>query len=92
VSDLAQAVERREADETEIERRARDLIEFADGLDDTGLHRTAGRCRIAADDLLRILADVRAERAARVKIQADRDRCLTLLADRAGQAALRGSR
>jgi hypothetical protein len=87
VSDLRQALRAQEARETDAERRARDLIVFADGLDDVGLHRLAGRCRVVADDCLRLCVQVAFERAARLKIQADRERCLDLLANRAGQAA-----
>jgi hypothetical protein len=92
VSDLRQAVKAHEAREAEVEQRARDLIVFAESLDDVGLHRLAGRCRVVAGDCLRLCVQVAFERTARVKIQADRDRCLALLADRAGQTARRETR
>jgi hypothetical protein len=69
------------------ETRAGGMLEFAAGLEDAGQVESARRLRAAADDLLRLAEELRAERAARQKIQEERDRCLDLLADRAGQAA-----
>jgi hypothetical protein len=58
----------------DTEQRARDLIVFADGVEEAGLRVYAQRARVVADDLLRIAADLRAERSARLSIQQERDR------------------
>ena len=47
---------------------------FADGVEEAGLRVYAQRARVVADDLLRIAADLRAERSARLSIQQERDR------------------
>ena len=42
--------------------------------------------RVVADDLALVVAELRAERSARVAIQAERDRAVDILANRAGAA------
>lgn len=70
-----------------IEARARALIEFADGMEEVGLASAARRSRVVARDALDLAEHLATERAARQTIQAERDRCVKLLANRAGQAA-----
>jgi hypothetical protein len=67
--------------------RARELIVFANGLEDAGHAETARRSRMVARDLLEACDELAAERSARVAIQAARDRCLAILARQAGEAA-----
>jgi hypothetical protein len=76
----------------DVERRAVFLIQFAAGQEDLGYLLSARRMRAVAEDVLRLAGELRLERVARQKIQADRELALTLLADRAGQAALRDLR
>lgn len=73
----------------DAEQRAREFATFCDGLADAGFESFARRGRVVADDLLRALERLRAEHAARVKIQQDRDRALQLLGNRAGTQARR---
>jgi hypothetical protein len=62
-----------------VEQSARDLIAFADGLEEGGLRVYAQRSRAVARNLLQCAADLRAERSARAAIQAERDRIRAML-------------
>jgi hypothetical protein len=70
-----------------LEERARELLVFADALDDAGLEKFAHKSRALAEEALRLAEELRVERIARQEAQEARDRALDLLADRAGQAA-----
>ena len=63
----------------QIEQRARDLITFADGLEEAGLRTYAQRARATARDVLELGRQLRHERGARETIQAHRDRLDALL-------------
>ena len=58
----------------DAEQRARELIVFADGVEEAGLRVYSQRARVVADDLLRTAEQLRGERSARLAIQAERDR------------------
>lgn len=58
-----------------------DLITFADGIEEAGFVELARRSRVVARDVLRLAADLDAERSARVAIQEQRDRLLEIVAD-----------
>jgi hypothetical protein len=75
-----------------VERDARELIAFADGLDECGFNEIGRRSRVVARDALRLAEELKAERSTRQAIQEDRDRCLQLLANHAGEAADLGAR
>jgi hypothetical protein len=62
--------------------RARDLIEFANGLDEAGLSETARRSRVVARDLLELVDELRAERSARRAAQTNYDRALAVIGRR----------
>jgi len=62
------------------EQGAREFIVFCDGLEEAGQRVYAQRGRVVADDLLRIAGELRAERSARVAIQAERDRLREIVA------------
>jgi hypothetical protein len=64
--------------------RAQELLLRTDWMDD---QRLAAPSRQVARDLLEALDQLAAERAARIAIQADRDRCLRILERQAGKAA-----
>ena len=76
---LRDAIERAAQGLERIRQDARDLIVFADGVEDAGQRAYAQRARVVARDLLRIADDLRAERSARASIQAERDRLRSLL-------------
>lgn len=65
------------------ERRARELITFADGLEDGGMTDTARRSRAVARETLELVDAVRSERSARQAAQASYKRCLDLIGARA---------
>jgi hypothetical protein len=71
---------------TDVGKRARELITFCDGIADAGFEGLVRRSRAVARDALVLAAELETERTARQKIQADRDRLLTMLADKAGRA------
>lgn len=62
------------------ERHARELIIFADGLEQAGFGHLARRARVVARDALELLEELKIERIARRRIQADRDRLLEMAA------------
>ncbi len=66
----------------DVERRARDLIIYADGAEQAGQVDFAQRARVVARDLLQALHDLRSERSVRRSFQAERDRLRNLLATR----------
>ncbi len=66
----------------DVERRARDLIVFCDGLEHAGFQDFSQRARTVARDLLQSLHDLRMEQSARMSIQAERDRLRDLFAAR----------
>ncbi len=76
---LREALERVDRELGQIEQRARDMIVFADGVEEGGLVVYAQRARVIARDLLRVAAELRAERWARGGIQAERDRLRKML-------------
>lgn len=61
------------------EQRARELIVFADGLEEGGLVDYARRARMVARDALDAIAELDAERSARRALQAERDRLRAML-------------
>jgi hypothetical protein len=61
-----------------MECRARELLVFADGVLDAGFEQLSRRSRVVAGDLIRCIEELRAERSARVAIQAARDRLLAV--------------
>jgi hypothetical protein len=61
------------------EQNARELIIFADGVEEAGHRVYAQRARVVADDLLRVAGELRAEGSARQAIQAERDRIWTMI-------------
>lgn len=61
-------------------RDARELLVFADGVEDAGHPELARRSRSVARDALALAASLAAERSARIAIQADRDRLLAMMA------------
>lgn len=63
--------------------RSRELVTFADGLDDAGMHDSARRLRLASYDVAELISWLRAERSARVAMQAKYQRCLDVLTLRA---------
>jgi hypothetical protein len=63
----------------DVEKRARDLVLFADGIEEAGLGHLARKSRAVARDVLSLVAELRDEQVARTKIQADRDRLLRML-------------
>ncbi len=65
---------------------ARDLLVFAEGFDEAGHTGIARRSRVVARELLWALDALQAERSARVAIQKQRDECLQILANHAGEA------
>ena len=77
--ELREAVKRADLELVQVERRARDLIVFADGAEEAGLVMYAQRARVVARDVLRVAGELRAERSARGSIQAERDRLQTML-------------
>ena len=76
---LRGAIERADRELDQVEQRARALIVFADGVEEAGLVVYAQRARVVARDLLRVTAELRAERWARGGIQAERDRLRKML-------------
>jgi len=70
---LDQAINRADKRLRRAERDARDLIVFADGLEEGGLRVYAQRARSVARDLLQCAGELRAERSARVAIQKQRN-------------------
>lgn len=54
--------------------RARDLIEFAAGLDAGGMRDYARRARVTAQDLLEALQEIEAARTSIASLREDRDR------------------
>ena len=73
---LRETVERADEHLKRMEEDARELIAFADGLEEGGFRDYARRSRVVARELLQCAADVRAERSARAAIQAQRDKLL----------------
>ena len=69
-----------------MEQRARELAVFCDGIAAGGFESFARRGRVAADDLLRALDELEAERSARVALQEQRDHAVDLLGERAYRA------
>jgi hypothetical protein len=57
----------------DLERDARELVVFADGIEENGFRRLAQRSRCAADDILQLVTELRAERSVRMAIQEQRD-------------------
>jgi isopentenyl diphosphate isomerase/L-lactate dehydrogenase-like FMN-dependent dehydrogenase len=76
---LREAVEAAGGVLAQAEQRARDLIVFADGVEEAGFRMYAQRARAVADDLLRVAGDLRAERSVRVAIQTERDRLRAMI-------------
>jgi hypothetical protein len=72
--------------------QARDLITFADGLEDVGLIDTARRSRVVARDLLEIVDQLRDERSARQAAQKSYERCLNVIGKRADEAMVEALR
>ena len=70
---LREAIERADERLKRMEQDARDLIAFADGLEEGGFRDYAQRSRVVARDLLTCASELRAERSARVAIQKQRD-------------------
>jgi hypothetical protein len=73
--------------EQDAVRRARELLTFADGVEEAGLVRFAQKSRVVARDALDLAEQLSAERSARVAMQAARDRCLALLMARISPSA-----
>ncbi len=69
-----------------VEQRARELALVAEGVMDAGFESLGRRSRVAADDLLPVLDELRAERSARCTLQEQRDGALEILAAHAGAA------
>jgi hypothetical protein len=63
--------------------RAREFVTFADGLDESGMHDSARRLRLATYDLNDLVDELRAERSARVAMQENYERALEVLSVRA---------
>jgi hypothetical protein len=61
--------------EQDAQQRARDLVTFADGINEI-YPELARRSRLVANDLLELAQALTAERQARLAIQVDRDRLL----------------
>lgn len=66
-------------DTTQAGQRARDLILFADGLEEAGMVTYAQRARMVAHDTLDALQELAAERSARRAVQARAERLEQLL-------------
>jgi hypothetical protein len=66
--------------------RARDLIGFADGLEDGGQVDTARRIRVVASDLIEVAEQLRDERSARQAAEASYKRALNVIGKRADEA------
>jgi hypothetical protein len=62
--------------------RARDMLEFADGVEDAGHADTARRSRAVARDLLELADELRAERSARRAMQTNYERALAVIGRR----------
>ena len=56
-----------------VEHDARELIVFANAIEETGFRELAQRSRCAADDILQLVIALRGERSVRVSIQKERD-------------------
>jgi hypothetical protein len=67
--------------------RGREQITFCDALEQAGLGQIAHRSRFIARLLLEACDELSAERSHRVAMQAQRDRCLEILARQAAEAA-----
>jgi hypothetical protein len=70
---LHEALERADHGLVQAEQRARELILFADGLEEGGLVAYAQRARVVARDLLQVAGELRAERSVRGSIQEQRN-------------------
>ena len=68
--------------------RARDLLARTEDFEELGLGKFAAAARVVADDCLRLVDELAAERSARQTIQATAVRCIRILADQAGRACL----
>jgi hypothetical protein len=68
-------------------RRARDLIVYADGVEEAGLENYARRARDVAREVIWLVEEVARERAARALIQERCDELRRLLAKRRKEAA-----
>jgi hypothetical protein len=63
--------------------RAREFQTFADGLDESGMHDSARRLRLAVYDVYELVDELLSERSARVAMQANYERALDVLSVRA---------
>jgi hypothetical protein len=70
--------------------RARDLLTFADGLEEAGLPEIARRSRMVARDVLELAEELTAERSARRSSQENYERARDVIARRETGAAAGG--
>lgn len=68
---------------TAVRGRAEELRTYAAALDEAAFFESSRRFRIAADDLMRALDTIDAERSARVAMQEARDRLIAIITSRA---------
>jgi hypothetical protein len=72
--------------ETIAAAQARDLLTFAEALEDAGMTEAARRSRLVAQDCLWLVGLLADERSARAAMQAARDEAVDLLGQRAYEA------
>lgn len=72
-------------------KRAKELLVFADGIEDAGHPELARRSRVVARDVLRLTDQLNDERSARQHIQVQRDAAVGILGQHAHKAAVRVS-